>query len=101
MQGIPDVSALSIGYRFFWIGNVTFGTGTSAATPVVAALMALLNDYRLSVGLPTLGFLNPLLYKKGFSGFNDITEGGNIGCGTEGFNVSGGSIILAPTPSRC
>ena len=54
----------------------------------MAALIALLNDYRLSVGLPTLGFLNPVLYKRGFAGFNDITEGSNIGCGTEGFNVS-------------
>jgi len=96
MQGIPDVSALSIGYRCFWVGNATPGNGTSAATPVVAALMALLNDYRLSVGLPTLGFLNPLLYKKGFSGFNDITKGGNIGCGTEGFNVSGVRLSLSP-----
>jgi len=89
-RGIPDVSALSIGYRFFWVGNATFGTGTSAATPVVAALIALLNDYRLSVGLPTLGFLNPVLYKKGIAGFNDITQGGNIGCGTEGFNATEG-----------
>ena len=70
------------------MGNASFGTGTSAATPVVAALIALLNDYRLSVGLPTLGFLNPVLYKRGVAGFNDITQGGNIGCGTEGFNVS-------------
>ena len=62
-------------------------TGTVVAIVVVvivvAALIALLNDYRLSVGLPTLGFLNPVLYKRGFAGFNDITEGSNIGCGTE------------------
>lgn len=27
-----------------------------------------------------LGFLNPMLYKVGFKGLYDITEGGNIGC---------------------
>lgn len=66
--------------------------GTSAATPTFAAFVALLNDRRLKAGLPSLGFLNPLIYSVGISGFNDITEGNNPGCGTEGFNV--GSIRL-------
>ena len=65
--------------------------GTSASTPTFAALVALLNDARLKAGLPTLGFMNPLIYLIGAqvpSAFNDITKGNNPGCGTEGFNVS-------------
>jgi hypothetical protein len=38
--------------------------------------------------VPALGFVNPLLYAKGASAFNDITTGNNPGCGTPGFNVS-------------
>jgi len=49
-----------------------------------------LNDARLKAGLPSLGFLNPFLYSKGFAGLNDITVGHNAGCGTEGFNATVG-----------
>ena len=65
--------------------------GTSAASPTFAGIVALLNDARIEKGLPTLGFLNPLLYAIGAAfpkGFNDITSGNNPGCGTPGFNVS-------------
>lgn len=56
--------------------------GTSASAPVVASIVALLNDARLSQGKPALGFLNPLIYQyadKG--GFTDITSGQSYGCG--------------------
>lgn len=55
--------------------------GTSAAAPVVASIVALLNDARLCAGKPALGFLNPLIYQyadKG--GFTDITSGQSWGC---------------------
>jgi tripeptidyl-peptidase-1 len=50
----------------------------------VAGVFALLNDFRLSQGKATLGFVNPLLYSTASSGFNDITAGTNPGCGTTG-----------------
>jgi tripeptidyl-peptidase-1 len=56
--------------------------GTSAAAPVVASIIARLNDARLCAGKPALGFLNPLIYQyadKG--GFTDITSGQSWGCG--------------------
>ena len=31
-----------------------------------------MNDYRISRGLPSLGFLNPFLYSKGVAGLVDI-----------------------------
>ena len=46
-----------------------------------------MNDARIAAGLPSLGFLNPWLYKKGFKGLNDIIGGNNPGCGTSGFTA--------------
>lgn len=50
-----------------------------ASTPVVAGIVALINDRRLQRGLPALGFLNPILYKlqeKGPSpALFDVSEG--------------------------
>ncbi|KZV69210.1 tripeptidyl peptidase A [Peniophora sp. CONT] len=90
-RAIPDVSAqgdflaVVIGGRNALIG------GTSASSPTFAGIISLVNDARLSKGLPSLGFLNPLIYKAQISAtFNDITVGHNPGCGTEGFNTSVG-----------
>ena len=49
------------------------------------AIVALLNDDRLSKGIEPLGFLNPFLYGDGTAGFNDIIKGNNPGAKTEGF----------------
>lgn len=48
-------------------------SGTSASTPVVAGIFALVNDKRLAAGKPTLGFLNPFIYKNP-QAFNDILK---------------------------
>jgi hypothetical protein len=58
--------------------------GTSASTPVFAAMISLINNERLSNGLSPMGFLNPFLYAsqtKQPDAFNDITEGNNA-CST-------------------
>lgn len=56
----------------------------------MAALIAMINDARLTAGKPTLGFLNPLLYSMGSAGLTDITVGSNPGCGTPGFSCTKG-----------
>ncbi|KAG6899603.1 hypothetical protein C0993_008764 [Termitomyces sp. T159_Od127] len=89
-RGIPDVAAQGDRFRIFLAGVPRLIGGTSASSPTFAGLVALLNDARLSQGLPSLGFLNPLLYTKGLQGFNDILIGHNPGCGTDGFNVTEG-----------
>lgn len=90
-QAIPDVSAQSRNFIGV-VGDVLFSFfGTSASSPTMTGLVALLNSARLSEHMPALGFLNPLLYaiqEYDPSAFNDITEGNNPGCGTQGFNVS-------------
>lgn len=67
-----------------------------------SGIVALLNDARTTQGLPTLGFLNPMLYSLqnvsaanstgtfNGTGLNDITVGSNPGCGTNGFSTAVG-----------
>ena len=87
-QAYPDVSAQGDNFKIFLRGKAILVSGTSASSPTFTGIVALLNDARLKAGLPPLGFLNPMLYSKGWAGLNDITVGHNPGCGTEGFNVS-------------
>ncbi|KAJ7228236.1 subtilisin-like protein [Mycena pura] len=89
-RAIPDVAAQSVSFRVFVGGRAISVAGTSASTPAFTGFVALLNDARLRKGLPSLGFLNPLLYSKAASGFRDITIGNNPGCGTPGFNATTG-----------
>src|ERR1700753_1221993 len=66
--------------------------GTSASSPIITGIISLLNDVRLAHGLPTMGFLNPFLYQRGFKGLTDIIEG-NVtaqGCNTTVFPVGKG-----------
>jgi len=82
-RGYPDISAQSQAFTVVNWGNSMLVGGTSASTPTVAALFALLNDVRLSLGKTPLGFVNPLLYQV-FSQtpntFNDAVAGYNRGC---------------------
>ncbi|KAF8340259.1 tripeptidyl peptidase A [Cantharellus anzutake] len=89
-RGFPDVSALSVYYTVI-VGRAPAQiSGTSASAPSFAAIISLLNDVLISNGRKSLGFINPLLYHLGGKGFNDITVGNNLGCGTEGFNATQG-----------
>jgi tripeptidyl-peptidase-1 len=64
--------------------------GTSASSPTAAAVIALVNDALIAAGKPTLGFLNPWLYSKGFQAFTDITSGSTRGCDGAGFPAAKG-----------
>ena len=73
---VPDVSALADpnhGFINYWGGGWGVAGGTSVASPLWAALLAVIDQ-----GQPaTVGFVNPALYSCGPSGFNDITVGDN------------------------
>ncbi|KAI0059034.1 subtilisin-like protein [Artomyces pyxidatus] len=86
-RGFPDIAAQAENFQVVISGSVTSVDGTSCASPTAAAVISLLNDYLLSQGKPTLGFLNPLLYSTGAAGLNDITSGSNPGCNTKGFTA--------------
>ena len=53
-------------------------SGTSAACPMVAGMLASINDALAAAGHKTLGFANPFLYANG-AAFLDITKGNNRG----------------------
>ena len=82
-RGVPDVAATAdalSGYELYVGGQRALGGGTSAATPLWAGLVALLNQ-RLSEigGRPiTLGFMNALLYRRDVaSALREVHTGDN------------------------
>ncbi|KAF9222477.1 subtilisin-like protein [Gyrodon lividus] len=90
-RGYPDLSANGANYVIAVNGSFQIVSGTSASSPVVGAILTMINDARLAQGKSTIGFINPSIYSGNFSsGFNDIRNGTNPGCGTEGFNAAVG-----------
>uniref|UniRef100_A0A8C5BFP9 Tripeptidyl-peptidase 1 n=1 Tax=Gadus morhua TaxID=8049 RepID=A0A8C5BFP9_GADMO len=95
-RAYPDLAALSDNY---WVVSnrmpVPWVSGTSASTPVVGGMLALINDRRLLKGLPPLGFLNPRLYKLQGEAMFDVTEGCHLSCLDE--TVQGRGFCAAPS----
>ncbi|KAH9839200.1 family S53 protease [Rhodofomes roseus] len=91
-RAYPDVAAYASHFAYINAGEETPGSGTSAAAPLFASVISLLNDELLAAGRSPLGFLNPWLYSTGISALNDITVGNNYACSdfTTGFNASAG-----------
>ena len=57
----PLPPAFDSAYNIIQNGENQKVDGTSAACPVWAGIVALLNDQRMAAGLPTMGFMNPFL----------------------------------------
>eukprot|EP00958_Prasinococcus_capsulatus_P030074 scaffold7891_cov390-Prasinococcus_capsulatus_cf.AAC.2 len=83
-RGFPDIAALGsqnlIYYSSLFGGQYQPVGGTSASAPLIAGILALLNDALVSAGQPKLGFANPLLYKMAAECdecYTDITVGEN------------------------
>jgi hypothetical protein len=82
-RNIPDVALTADNiYVAYGNGNSTTVGGTSCATPLWAALTALMNEQAVAAGRPVVGFINPAIYALGAgsgytSSFHDITTGNN------------------------
>jgi kumamolisin len=79
-RGVPDVAANAdpqTGYQVLVDGQALTVGGTSAVAPLMAGLLALINQ---QLGKP-VGFLNPALYQQINQGqvLHDITSGDNSG----------------------
>jgi tripeptidyl-peptidase-1 len=85
-RGFPDISAVGRLVAVAVDGELTTADGTSAATPLVAAMINRINEERLAVGKGTVGFINPVLYANPGI-FNDITTGNNSMCGMAAFSA--------------
>ncbi|KAI1331465.1 subtilisin-like protein [Xylariaceae sp. FL0255] len=88
-RGFPDISSNGAWLSIVVDGEFSMVFGTSCAAPTIAALLGLINGERLKVGKKSVGFINPTLYKNPQI-LNDVTLGGNPGCGTYGFNAEPG-----------
>lgn len=85
-RGYPDVSLLGAHFPVFINGNMFDISGTSGSAPLFAAMIVLINDARMELGKPPLGYLNQLLYLMSVSNpdvFYDVLEG-NTECTMEG-----------------
>ncbi|KAL1304330.1 hypothetical protein AAFC00_000731 [Neodothiora populina] len=80
-RAYPDLAAQGLDYVIYWDGQSILVSGTSAATPTIASVFALVNDALVTAGKSTMGFLNPWLYQTGHTAFTDITSGSARGCG--------------------
>lgn len=98
-RAYPDISASSHNYLVMLNGGWSAIFGTSASTPTVAAIVALLNDLRLFLGQSPVGFINPAMYmlhSEAPGTFNDVVVGDNrcstnyFDCCTHGFKASPG-----------
>lgn len=118
-RGYPDVSANGARYVVALEGGFDYHLyGTSASAPTFASVLTLINEARLNIGKSPVGFVNPALYANPsmLSAYNareraksehgvsdadcsfqlfyhsadDITDGNNPGCGTDGFTAVSG-----------
>ncbi|KAI2638406.1 subtilisin-like protein [Xylaria nigripes] len=83
-RGFPDVIAPSTNFITGIDGGFFPFTGTSAAAPLFASMIALINGERIKAGKGPIGFLNAIMYEHPEM-FDDVTEGQVKGCGSEGF----------------
>ena len=87
LRCVPDVGAMaaadplaggSTGAFVFLNGQDTGFVGTSLSTPIWAGVVAMMDQYRSVLGLPSIGLLNRWVYAlNGSNAFNDITRGNN------------------------
>lgn len=94
---VPDLSAYSTGFYIVQDGNDQVIGGTSAACPVVAGMLSMINDALIQQKLTPLGFANPFLYANA-DAFMDIVDGGNNGYdAVKGYDPASGLGTFSPT----
>lgn len=88
-RGFPDMSANGANYVVAIDGKWALVYGTSASSPTLGSILTLINEARYDIGKTSIGFINPVAYAHP-EVFNDVTQGGNQGCGTAGFSATTG-----------
>ena len=94
-RGYPDVALIGHLYPIINSGELNYKDGTSASTPVMAAIISLVNSARLSQNKSSVGFANPALYAWSDRAdiFHDITEGKNNCCAG---GWAGSTVVCCP-----
>jgi len=93
-RAFPDVVTVGVNYPSYEKGGAILQAGTSMSAPVMASMIAVLNDLLLNAGKATVGWAHPMFYANP-SAFKDIATGGSWWkCGTAadtlGFNATTG-----------
>eukprot|EP01041_Mallomonas_annulata_P001303 gene1302-2516_t len=93
-RGFPDISLAGKNYAVVIGGTEYLVSGSSAAAPVFAGMVSLLNTARLNSGKPSIGWMTPALYSFNGAFANDITSGNNKctekTCCSQGFDAAVG-----------
>lgn len=79
-RGVPDVAGNAnpnTGWKVFFNGNQVIVGGTSAVSPFYAGLFARINQNLVDASLPTVGFIQNVIYPAYSVAFNDIITGNN------------------------
>jgi tripeptidyl-peptidase-1 len=96
-RAVPDLSAYDDEIEIVLNGAESSLSGTSAACPMVAGMLAKINDALAAAGHSTLGFANPFLYAHE-AAFLDITLGNNRGiAAVVGYDPLTGLGTFSPT----
>jgi kumamolisin len=87
-RGVPDIAMCAINYFTRVDSSESAAGGTSAVTPLMAALVVRLNQAKQK----NVAFLNPFLYANADRGiFHDVTSGTNaLGDGANGYQAGPG-----------
>jgi len=80
-RAYPDLALAGRDFEVVIGGRMYKVSGTSASSPSMAGIFALVNARRAEAGLPPVGFVNPALYSEKLQNmdglFNDVTSGDN------------------------
>ncbi|KAF4966254.1 hypothetical protein FSARC_6053 [Fusarium sarcochroum] len=80
-RAVPDISAAATNFITRVSGQSGALRGTSASTPVIAAMIALINDARVGKGKDVLGWINEVLYSEEVQAvLQDVAEGESLSC---------------------
>lgn len=93
-RALPDIAFNAdpaTGYQIIFQGQPIVVGGTSVATPIFAAIVALVNQKRSQIGLSPVSGLTEILYQQSQSlPYNSITSGNNSFNGVVGYNAGPG-----------
>jgi hypothetical protein len=105
-RGVPDVSATAGGDGWYATPGAAMqeddleGGGTSASAPFWATLLSQVDAVFHDQGLPSLGYMNDLLYTAAViapASFNDVALGNNVSSFTLGGTIDDGGKQITPT----
>ncbi|KAJ6059577.1 hypothetical protein N7444_003216 [Penicillium canescens] len=74
-RGYPDLSAVATNYLVQLDGGYRSVKGMSTVVPLIASMIAKINEARLRAGKSTVGFINPVLYAHRKKIMRDVTTG--------------------------